>query len=105
MTSFMGRGNAVALQTFGVVMDASPDALLALNADGIILAANPAATRLFDLPQEAFTGRDHRPLIAEGFRDEVGQLFLQLLAQPDGHPPPREIRGLRGDGTEFPIEV
>ncbi|WP_397428236.1 putative bifunctional diguanylate cyclase/phosphodiesterase [Pseudarthrobacter sp. BRE9] len=105
MTSFMGRGNAVALQTFGVVMDASPDALLALNADGIILAANPAAARLFDLPQEAFTGRDHRPLIAEGFRDEVGQLFHQLLAQPDGHPPPREIRGLRGDGTEFPIEV
>ncbi|MDT0169678.1 EAL domain-containing protein [Pseudarthrobacter sp. BRE9] len=86
-------------------MDASPDALLALNADGIILAANPAAARLFDLPQEAFTGRDHRPLIAEGFRDEVGQLFHQLLAQPDGHPPPREIRGLRGDGTEFPIEV
>lgn len=101
----MGRGNDVALQTFGVVMDASPDALLALSADGIILAANPAAARLFDLPQEAFTGRDHRPLIAEGFRDEVGQLFRQLLAEPDGHPSPREIRGLRGDGTEFPIEV
>jgi diguanylate cyclase (GGDEF)-like protein/PAS domain S-box-containing protein len=101
----MGRGNDVALQTFGVVMDASPDALLALSADGIILAANPAAARLFDLPQEGLTGRDHRPLIAEGFRDEVGQLFRQLLAEPDGHPSPREIRGLRSDGTEFPIEV
>lgn len=105
MTSFMGRGDDVALQTFGVVMDASPDALLALTADGIILAANSAASRLFGLPKEAFAGLDHRPLIAEDFRDEVGQLFLQLLAEPDGHPLPREIRGLRHDGSEIPIEV
>ncbi|KRE66070.1 MULTISPECIES: putative bifunctional diguanylate cyclase/phosphodiesterase [Micrococcaceae] len=86
-------------------MDASPDALLALTADGIILAANSAASRLFGLPKEAFAGLDHRPLIAEDFRDEVGQLFLQLLAEPDGHPLPREIRGLRHDGSEIPIEV
>ncbi|BCW53755.1 EAL domain-containing protein [Arthrobacter sp. FX8] len=105
MTSFMGRGDDVALQTFGVVMDASPDALLALTADGIILAANSAASRLFGLPKEAFAGLDHRPLIAEDFRDEVGQLFLQLLAEPEGHPLPREIRGLRHDGSEIPIEV
>jgi len=105
MTSFMGRGDDVALQTFGVVMDASPDALLALTADGIILAANSAASRLFGLPKQAFAGLDHRPLIAEDFRDEVGQLFLQLLAEPDGHPLPREIRGLRHDGSEVPIEV
>lgn len=105
MTSFMGRGDDVALQTFGVVMDASPDALLALTADGIILAANSAASRLFGLPKEAFAGLDHRPLIAEDFRDEVGQLFLQLLAEPEGHPLPREIRGLRHDGSEVPIEV
>ena len=105
MTSFMGRGDDVALQTFGVVMDASPDALLALTADGIILAANSAASRLFGLPKQAFAGLDHRPLIAEDFRDEVGQLFLQLLAEPEGHPLPREIRGLRHDGSEIPIEV
>ncbi|WP_018771806.1 EAL domain-containing protein [Arthrobacter sp. FX8] len=86
-------------------MDASPDALLALTADGIILAANSAASRLFGLPKEAFAGLDHRPLIAEDFRDEVGQLFLQLLAEPEGHPLPREIRGLRHDGSEIPIEV
>ncbi|MDQ0733006.1 putative bifunctional diguanylate cyclase/phosphodiesterase [Arthrobacter sp. B1I2] len=105
MTGFTGHGNDVALQTFGVVMDASPDALLALTADGIILAANSAAARLFGLPQEAFSGLDHRPLIAEDFRDEVGHLFQQLLAQPEEHPLPREIWGLRHDGIEIPIEV
>ncbi|MGN7150462.1 putative bifunctional diguanylate cyclase/phosphodiesterase [Arthrobacter sp. SAFR-179] len=105
MTSFMGRAKNVALQTFGVVMDASPDALLALTTEGIILAANPAAARLFGLAEEALTGRDHRQLIAEGFRDEVGLLFHQLLAEPEEYPRPREIMGLRQDGAEIPIEV
>ena len=105
MTGFVGRGNDVALQSFGVVMDASPDALLALTADGVILAANSAAARLFGLPQEAFGGLDHRALVAEGFRDEVGRLFHELLAQPEVHPLPREIRGLRHDGSEIAIEV
>ncbi|MGO4236566.1 putative bifunctional diguanylate cyclase/phosphodiesterase [Pseudarthrobacter sp. YAF2] len=86
-------------------MNASPDALLALNTDGIILSANAAAARLFGLPQEAFPGLDHRPLIAEGFRDEVAHLFRQLLAQPQQPLPPHEITGLHGDGTEFPVEV
>ncbi|MDQ0802078.1 putative bifunctional diguanylate cyclase/phosphodiesterase [Arthrobacter sp. SLBN-112] len=105
MTGFSGRGNDVALQIFGVVMNASPDALLALNTDGIVLCANAAAARLFGLPQEAFAGLDHRPLIAEGFRDEVAHLFRQLLAQPQQPLPPHEITGLHGDGTEFPVEV
>ncbi|TQJ35688.1 putative bifunctional diguanylate cyclase/phosphodiesterase [Arthrobacter sp. SLBN-122] len=105
MTSFMGRANNVALQTFGVVMDASPDALLALTAEGIILAANPAAARLFGFAGEALPGRDHRQLIAEGFRDEVDMLFHQLLAEPEAYPRPREIIGLRHDGVEIPIEV
>ncbi|MFF1883749.1 EAL domain-containing protein [Pseudarthrobacter sp. NPDC058196] len=86
-------------------MNASPDALLALDTDGIILCANAAAARLFGLPQEAFAGVDHRPLIAERFRVEVDNLFRQLLAHPDQPQPPREITGLRSDGTEFPLEV
>ncbi|WP_457948910.1 putative bifunctional diguanylate cyclase/phosphodiesterase [Pseudarthrobacter sp. alpha12b] len=105
MTNFLGHGNNVALQTFGVVMDASPDALLALGGDGTVLAANAAAARLFGVQQDAFAGLDHRMLIGEGCRDEVAHLLHQLLTQPEEHPPPREITALRGDGTEFPVEV
>ncbi|MDP9888394.1 putative bifunctional diguanylate cyclase/phosphodiesterase [Pseudarthrobacter enclensis] len=105
MTGFLEHGNNVALQSFGVVLDASPDALLALTADGTVLAANAAAARLFGLQRDAFTGLDHRLLIAEGFREEVGQLLQEVLRQPEASPPPREVQGLRRDGTEFPLEV
>jgi diguanylate cyclase (GGDEF)-like protein/PAS domain S-box-containing protein len=105
MTEFIGRGNNVALQTFGAVMDASPDALLALTGDGTVVAANAAAARLFGLRQDAFTGLDHRLLISEGFQDEVAHLFHQVLTLPGEHPAPREIAGRRGDGSEFPLEV
>ena len=105
MTGFPDRGNNVALQTFGVVMDASPDALLALVGDGTVLAANPAAARLFGLQQDSFTGLDHRMLFAPGSRDQVAQLLHQILTRPGEFAPPRDVTGLRGDGTEFPLEL
>src|SRR6478752_715395 len=105
MTGFLGRDNNVALQTFGAVMDASPDALLALAADGTVLAANAAAARLFGLPQEAFSGLDYRMLIGTGFHGEVALLLRQLLTLPEELPPPQEIIALGRDGTEFPVEL
>ena len=105
MTGFSGRDNNVALQTFGGVMDASPDALLALAADGTVLAVNAAAARLFGLRKDAFTGLDHRLLIGEGFRDDVAHLLRQILTHPEEHPPPLEISALRGDGTETAVEL
>lgn len=105
MTGFLGRSNNVALHSFGVAMDASPDGLLVLAADGTVQAANAAAARLFGLDQEKFAGLDHRLLIARGFRDEVAALLHQLIHRPDEHPQPLEVTGLRGDGTGFPLEV
>lgn len=105
MTGFFGRDNNVALHSFGLAMDASPDALLALAADGTVQAANAAAARLFGLDQDKFAGLDHRLLIAEGFRDEVAALLHQLLRRPDEYPQPLEVTGLRGDGTGFPVEL
>lgn len=92
-------------QTFGAVLDASPDALLAIAADGSIVLVNAAAGRLFGYRPGDLTGRDHRSLLAEGFRGEADQLFARLRALPGDHPPPREIYGLHSDGTEFPAEA
>ncbi|MFF2345199.1 EAL domain-containing protein [Pseudarthrobacter sp. NPDC058119] len=86
-------------------MNASPDALLALDTNGTILAANTAASRMFGLRQEIFSGLDYRRLIGENFHDDVALLLHQLLALPEELPPPREITALRQDGTEFPVEL
>lgn len=105
MAGTESHSSDLTVQTFGVMMDASPDALLALSADGIIAAANAAAERLFGVSREELSGRDHRTLLAEGFRHEMDQLYRQLLARPGEHLPPREVFGIHSDGTEFAAEV
>ncbi|MHA7289171.1 putative bifunctional diguanylate cyclase/phosphodiesterase [Arthrobacter sp. MDT3-24] len=90
---------------FGMLLDASPDALLAVNADGTIKMANTAASRLFGYTLAELIGSDHWLLLSEGFRNETRLLQEHLQAQPDEPLPPREVYGLHRDGTEFAAEV
>ncbi|MGX5716400.1 putative bifunctional diguanylate cyclase/phosphodiesterase [Arthrobacter sp. MAHUQ-56] len=105
MTDIHGRGDNVALQTFGAIMEAAPDALLILDGDFRVLAANAAAARLFGFSQGTLTGLDRRSLLPDASHGEVEQLFQLLLRQPHEPPPPREISWLHRDGTEFCAEV
>ena len=95
----------LAVRAFSAILDANPDALLALSADGTITIANAAAARLFGFPRGELEGRNYRTLLAAGFGDDVDQLLHRITLEPGGHPPPLEIRGLQRDGTEFPAEV
>ena len=100
------RQNKVfAAPAFDALLDASPDALLALNPDGTILLANAASTTLFGYSRDELVGSDHWLLLSEGFRNETALLLEHLKAQPDQPQPPREVYGLHRDGTEFAAEV
>ena len=100
------RQNKVfAAPAFDAFLDASPDALLALDTDGTILLANTAASRLFGYSRGELIGSNHWMLLSEGFRDETSLLLAQLKAQPDEPQPPREVYGLHRDGAEFAAEV
>ena len=92
-------------QNFGAFLDASPDALIAVNADGTIEMANAAATRLFGYTRDQLIGSDHWLLLSDGFRNETRLLQEHLQARPDEPLPPREVYGLHRDGTEFAAEV
>lgn len=94
-----------AAPAFDVLLDASPDALLALNPDGTVLLANAAASRLFGYSRDELVGSDHWLLLSEGFRNETALLREHLNAHPDEPQPPREVYGLHRDGTEFSAEV
>jgi diguanylate cyclase (GGDEF)-like protein/PAS domain S-box-containing protein len=99
------QNRVLAAPTFDVLLDASPDALLALDEDGTILIANAAASRLFGYTRDELTGSNHWMLLSEGFRNETDLLHARLVAQPDEPQPPREVYGLHRDGTEFAAEV
>ncbi|MDR6415480.1 EAL domain-containing protein [Pseudarthrobacter sulfonivorans] len=100
------RQNKVfAAPAFDALLDAGPDALLALDADGTILLANTAASKLFGYSRDELTGRNHWMLLTEGFHNEAALLRAHLLDQPDGPQPPREVFGLHRDGTEFAAEI
>lgn len=99
------HGKTWEVRTFGTILDANPDALLALTGDGTITAANAAAARLFGFPREDLAGRNYRTLLAPGSHDAAGQLLHQLITGSERYPPPREVCGVHSDGTEFSAEV
>ncbi|MDQ0924460.1 diguanylate cyclase (GGDEF)-like protein/PAS domain S-box-containing protein [Pseudarthrobacter sp. W1I19] len=105
MADSQSQNNGLATPSFGMVLDASPDALLALAPGGSITMANAAAERLFGFKPKELAGRNYRSLFTPGFHDEVDRLFQQQLAEPGGHPPPREVFCVNSNGAEFPAEV
>ncbi len=99
------QNRVLAAPSFGALLDAGPDALLAIDADGTILLANAAASRLFGYSRDELTGSNHWMLLAAGFHNETALLRTRLAEQPDKPLPPREVYGLHRDGTEFPAEI
>lgn len=67
------------------LLESAPDALVASDSEGRILLVNTLAERLFGYSREELTKKKLEALIPRGFRDE--------------------LRGIRKDGTEFPVEV
>lgn len=100
-----GQMDKTKFGVFGSLLDASPDALLALAADGTVTAANAAATKLFGFAPGALPGRDYRTLLADTSRAEVESLIGHLLEQPGDHPAPLDITGVHSDGSGFAAEV
>ena len=87
------------------ILDASPDALLGIAVDGTISMANTAATRLFGIARDQLVGSDHRKLLKKGSRKEIVRIFKHLKKHREEPVPPREVYGVRSDGTEFAAEA
>ncbi|KUM37768.1 diguanylate cyclase [Arthrobacter sp. EPSL27] len=102
-------------------MDSCPDALLVVAEDGTIRFVNAATERMFGYTRDELLGRDHRMLLAEGFRTGLQRIFFALRKDANASPaatgsnagpvpappsfPPVEAYGVRRDGTEFQGEV
>src|SRR5579872_2546605 len=91
----------------GELLEAAPDAMIAVGRDGTMSCVNGQAEILFGYPRSELLGHPLERLIPERFRSDHRGYMSALFATPE--------RGLAGagfgllarhqDGTEFPIEV
>lgn len=92
---------------FEALMDAAVDAIIIIDASGLIEQFNPAAERIFGYEQGEVCGRNVSMLMPEPQRSEHDgyiETYLQTgKASIIGSG--REVTGLRKDGETFPMQL
>ena len=90
------------------LFEAAPDALLVVDRQGAIVMANRPAGELFGWPGASLVGQPIERLVPHGLRERHESLrwgFVtppkRLLARARG----AAMRGVRRDGSEFPLEI
>ena len=89
------------------VIDATLDAMIVMDAKGVVTAFNPAAERMFGYSRDQVVGQEMaKLLIPERFRNAHRQgVRKNVEAGVGGMSRRLELIALRADGTEFGIEL
>ena len=92
---------------FQAVLEATPDALVMVDADGKILLINRQMESLFGYVRHEILGQAIEMLIPERLRGNHPLHRAGYLLEPHLRPMGvgLELFGLRKDGTEFPVEI
>ncbi|MFM9445303.1 PAS domain-containing protein [Streptomyces acidiscabies] len=102
MSSRPSRGAA----RLAAILDALPDALVLVNANGTVVNANTIALEAFETPGTALVGRGLLDLLPE-FDSKLipGSMRRPDHMDPRGRTKPARMIARRTDGVEFPVEV
>ncbi|CAL9486064.1 PAS domain-containing protein [Streptomyces sp. enrichment culture] len=102
MSSRPSRGAA----RLAAILDALPDALVLVNANGTVVNANTIALEAFEAPGTALVGRGLLDLLPQ-FDSKLipGSMRRPDHIDPRGRTKPTRMIARRTDGTEFPVEV
>ncbi|MER6979372.1 PAS domain-containing protein, partial [Streptomyces carpinensis] len=102
MSSRPSRGAA----RLAAILDALPDALVLVNANGTVVNANTIALEAFETPGTALVGRGLLDLLPQ-FDSKLipGSMRRPHHIDPRGRTKPTRMVARRTDGTEFPVEV
>jgi PAS domain S-box-containing protein len=94
-------------ERFRQVVESAPNAMVMVNAAGLIEMVNAQTERLFLYDRKDLLGRAVEMLVPDRFRrnhpDLRGSFFNKPLSRPMGEG--RDLYGLKKDGSEFPIEI
>jgi two-component system sensor kinase len=89
------------------LLEALPDATLLVRRDGRIIMANTQAQRTFGYRPRELIGKPVRALLPGRFRSRHADLSAAYAAHPATRPMGfgLQVKALRKDGAEFPVEV
>jgi len=89
------------------VVDGSPDAIIAVNAAGVIQSINTNGVKMFGYERQDVVGRKVNILMPEPFRGLHDGYLKNCLrtGQPKIIGIGREVEGLRKDGSVFPLRL
>jgi PAS domain S-box-containing protein len=94
-------------QQFRTVVESAPDALVLVNAQGVIELVNAQTEALFGYTRQELLGQPVEVLVPERFRRQHSShrrdYAMDPMARPMGRG--RDLYGLRKDGSEFPVEI
>ncbi|OEJ32891.1 response regulator [Streptomyces subrutilus] len=101
MSSRPSRGAA----RLAAILDALPDALLLVNANGTVVNANSIALEVMESPGTGLVGRGVLDLLPE-FDSKLIPGSMRRPGEDDGgRAKPQRMIARRTDGSEFPVEV
>ncbi|MEU6011341.1 PAS domain-containing protein [Streptomyces sp. NPDC047453] len=102
MSSRPSRGAA----RLAAILDALPDALVLVNANGTVVNANTIALEAFETPGTALVGRGLLDLLPQ-FDSKLipGSMRRPDQIDPRARTKPTRMTARRTDGSEFPVEV
>jgi PAS domain S-box-containing protein len=107
---FSGRDmteQKLAEEKFRLAVDASPSGILMTDGAGTIVLVNTETERMFGYGRDELLGQPVEMLVPAALRGRHSEHRLGFMARSEARRmvAGRELRGLRKDGTEFPVEI
>jgi len=89
------------------LIEAVPDAIVAVNHEGVILQVNSQTENLFGYIREELIGQRIETLVPDQQREQHRHHFARFTGQPKTRRMGAglELKGRRRDGSEFPVEI
>jgi PAS domain S-box-containing protein len=89
------------------LLEAIPDAIIAVDHQGIILQANSQTEVMFGYSRDELIGQRIETLVPDRFREQHRHHRDNFAAQPKARRmgPGLDLWGRRQDGSEFPVEI
>ncbi|WP_420472641.1 bifunctional diguanylate cyclase/phosphodiesterase [Noviherbaspirillum sp. ST9] len=89
------------------LLESATDAIVIVNAEGRIIFANGQAENMFGFAHKELVGQQIDVLVPPALRHAHGAKVARFVADPQSRQmaPGTELRAIRKDGREFPVEI